>query len=485
MPIYTPHAQCESALAVWRKCRDVIAGQEAMHERSRAMTYLPKLKGESKEDYSRRLARSVFFNATWRTIDGLNGMLFRKAPGVKVSAITEPMLADVTQSGMSLTTLAKEVGKEAMSVGRIGLLVDYPRAPAGDMTVQQAQALGMRPKMSMYKAEAITNWSTGWVAGRTLLTRLVLEECHEYCDPNDRFVTLSEARWRCLELVAGDDGLVVQVTVERKVADSDKGETEVVDAFVPLKNGKPLREIEFVFISADSTQPHIELPPLIDLVNMNISHYQSTSDVEHGAHKTALPQPYATGISEGEKMPTFYMGGGNIWLHPNPEGTFGMLEYAGQGLAAIETRIEVKERQMAVLGARMLEQQKAAAETAEVAGMHRSGEQSSLATMADTIDAGMVRALKWFDEWAGGTGDVAFDLNKEFLPVNLSAQELTALVAAWQSGGLSDQELFGKLQRGGVIADGVTFEEHSAQVENSRPANMPQPVAAPVAAPAE
>lgn len=480
MPIYTPHVQCESALAIWRKCRDVIAGQEAMHEPSRAVIYLPKLKGESKEDYSRRLARSEFFNATWRTIDGLKGMLFRKDPQVKVSAITEPMLEDVTQSGLTLTDLAKEVAKEALSVGRIGVLVDYPRAPDGEMTVEQAQALGLRPKMSMYKAESIINWATGWVAGRTMLTRLVLEECHEYCDPNDRFVTLQEARWRCLELVPGDDGLVVQVSVERKVANNDKGETEEVEPpFVPLMDSKPLREIPFVFISADSTQPHIELPPLIDLVNMNISHYQSTSDVEHGAHKTALPQPYVTGIDGGgEKAPTFYMGGGNMWMHPNPEGKFGMLEYAGQGLAAIETRIDKKERQMAVLGARMLEEQKKQAETAEAAGLHRSGEQSSLATVADTIGAGLLRALRWFDTWAGGTGDVALSINKKFLPKTMTPQELVAMMQSWQAGLVSDQEAFDALQEGGIISDAQDFETHSAQVENSRPASMPAPVPA-------
>lgn len=478
MPIYTPHVQCEGALAVWQKCRDVIAGQEAMHDRARAVQYLPKLKGESKEDYARRLARSVFFNATWRTIDGLNGMLFRKAPVVKVSKATEGMLADVTQSGMTLTDLAKEVSKEALSVGRVGVLVDYPRAPEGQqLTVLDAQQLGLRPRMSLYRAESIINWATGWVAGRTLLTRLVLEEAHECCDPNDRFVTLREPRWRCLELVNGQ----VQVTVERKVPNGKHGATEIVDGpFVPLMAGAPLREIPFVFIGADSTQPHVELPPLIDLINLNISHYQSTSDVEHGAHKTALPQPYATGIDEGGKAPTFYMGGGNIWLHPNPQGTFGMLEYSGQGLQAIETRIDKKERQMAVLGARMLEQQKAAAETAEAAGLHRSGEQASLATVADTLDAGFVRALTWFDLWAGGDGNVTFDINKEFLPTKMTAQELVALMQAWQSGMVSDQESFAALQAGGIIADTQDFETHSAEVENSRPASMPAP--APVAA---
>ncbi|WP_338762025.1 DUF4055 domain-containing protein [Massilia sp. METH4] len=484
MPCYTKHPEAESAAPTWQRCRDVIAGQDAIHAPARRETYLPKFRGESKEDYNARVARSEFFNATYRTIEGMVGMLFRKNPAVAVSPATEGMLSDVTQAGRSLVDLAKDVAREALGVGRVGLLVDYPQGSTEGMTVQQAEASGMRPKMALYKAENIINWQTGWVAGRTLVTRLVLEELAELVDPNDRFVTESVQQWRVLELVDVDGGKAVAVTVYRKPKNGGP-EYAHVPTFLPLRNGRTLGEIPFVFIGADNTQPGVQLPPLIDLVHMNVSHYQSTSDVEHGAHKTAMPQPYVSGVPTGvdpttgaQKAMTFYMGSGAVWMLPTGA-TAGMVEYSGTGLNAIETRIDKKEKQMAVLGARMLEQQKAQAETAETAGIHRSGEQSALATVADTIGEAIGRALAWFDEWAGGTGKVEFAINKDFIPRVLDAQQLAALVAAWQAGGLSDRELFAVLQVGGIINEAQDFETHDAEVRESRPASaLPAPIPA-------
>ena len=125
---------------------------------------------------------------------------------------------------------------------------------------------------------------------------------------------------------------------------------------------------------------------------------------------------------------------------------------------------------MAVLGARMLEDQKKGVETAEVAGMHRSGEQATLSSQGKTVSAGFRQALAWFDEWAGGTGEnVEFALNNEFLPSRLTFQEIAALVSAWQSGALSPQELFAKFQAGGVIPEEQTFEGHETEIENQKP----------------
>jgi len=489
MPVNTKHASVTDALPTWQRCRDVIAGQDAIHSPARRVIYLPMFKGEDDVAYAARVARSEFFNATYRTIEGMVGMLFRKNPAVKVSARAEGMLADVTQAGRSLIDLTKDVGREALGVGRSGLLVDYPKASTEGMTVQQAEKSGLRPKMALYKAENIINWQTGWHAGRTLLTLLVLEESVAVPRADDRFVTETVTQWRVLELVdttAG--GKAVQITLYRA---KDGGTPEVFEEPIfPLRASKLLDEIPFTFIGADNTQPEVQLPPLIDLVHMNVSHYQSTSDAEQGAYKTAIPQPYVTGVENrtnpttGEpagKPLTFYMGGGNVWTLPK-DATVGMLEFQGTGLAAIEARIDRKEKQMAVLGARMLEQQKAAAETAETAGIHRSGEQSALATVADTVGEAIGRALAWFDLWAGGTGDVEFSINKDFLPTKLTAPELTALLQQWQGGGMSDKEHFDALQRGGWISDAQDFETHDAEVRESAPATMPAPVPAPAAA---
>jgi hypothetical protein len=82
---------------------------------------------------------------------------------------------------------------------------------------------------------------------------------------------------------------------------------------------------------------------------------------------------------------------------------------------------------------------------------------------------GMTRAISWFAQWAGADHNVKFEINRDFYPVEMTPQELTALIAAWQTGGISKQVLFDNLKQGEIIASEVTFEEEEARISNSQP----------------
>lgn len=470
MPVNTRHKLYGLQCADWKKMRDCVAGQRAIHEAAEA--YLPRLVGETDTDYAARKARANFFNATSRTIEGLVGMLFRVEPDCDVSPATKPMLDDVTKSHETMLQFATRVAEELETTNKVAVLTDYPTADkgTGEMSVADVERLNLRPHLAAYPAESIINWRYGWVNNRTMLTLLVLEEIISEPNPVDTFVSIDITQWRVLELIEG----VYTVQIWRSTAGTFG---PIGEPIVPLMNNKPLNEIP-VEILGDG------LPPLIDLADVNVSHYQTTADIEHGAHRTALPQPWIAGDlstvgPNGETVrPVLYIGGNNAWTF-GPGTTVGMLEYTGQGLDSLEKRLERKEAQMAVLGARMLEQQKKGVESAESAGLHRAGEQSILQQQAGDLSAGLERVLAVFDKWAGGTGKVRYQINKDFIPASLTAQDITALVGAWQAGTVSKEELFNKFQRGGVISEGVDFEGHETQIENAPPVLSGAPRPAP------
>jgi hypothetical protein len=70
--------------------------------------------------------------------------------------------------------------------------------------------------------------------------------------------------------------------------------------------------------------------------------------------------------------------------------------------------------------------------------------------------------------WAG-LPEVAIKLNTDYLPSKMSSLELTALVGAWQAGGISSMTLFNNLQQGELIAAEVTFEDEMAQIAEQAP----------------
>jgi hypothetical protein len=85
------------------------------------------------------------------------------------------------------------------------------------------------------------------------------------------------------------------------------------------------------------------------------------------------------------------------------------------------------------------------------------------------------QALVTFSEWAGVKGEASITLNTDFLPPEMTPQELTALVSAWQAGAISMQVLFDQLQKSEVITSDIDLEEMQGQID-SAPIPKPEPV---------
>lgn len=474
--VKTKHPEYARSMDTWRMCRDAAAGEKAVH--AGGEMYLPKLRSEKAEDYLARLKRTPFFNATWRTVVGLSGMLFRKPPAVAVPAGVDAYLRDVDMAGSDFAQFAQALSFDALIVGRVGVLVDHPATPdVGRVTISQAERLGLRPAMHIYPAESIINWKTERIGNAIALSMVVLTE--EAALPGEtEFDHATETRYRVLDL--GADGNYRQRLY--RINDAGKEEQVGEDA-VPLMNGKPMGFIPFVFIGVDSVGPNVELPPLVDLITLNLHHYQVSADYAHGCHISGLPTLFVSGYHPDSTSPPIYLGGSSANCLPDPSAKAYYVETQGN-FDALRTNLEDKKAEMAILGSRMLEAQKRQAETVDAIAQHRKGEESLLANMAQTLSAGIQIALEWFTAWAGKAGPVEYDINRDFVPSRMTPQELTAMLAAWQAGmpGYSSEEVFSRLEARDEISKGITFEEEQARISNEAPRlaqNPPPPATAP------
>jgi hypothetical protein len=239
---------------------------------------------------------------------------------------------------------------------------------------------------------------------------------------------------------------------------------------LPTRNGRPLDFIPFVGIGPRGVSIRVDKPPLLDLVDVNLSHYRNSADLEHGRHFTALPTPYITGWMEpGEgSASTLRIGSGAAWTLSNPESKVGMLEFTGQGLRALEVALDHKEMQMAVLGARLLEATPKTGETAEAVRLRHSGEHAVLGTMTSAVSQGLSKILRWHIWWMGLEPEsrvAGVELNRDYFDSVMSPNEAEALMKMWQAGSITFETLYWNLQRGEWARPGVSVEEEKAQLE--------------------
>ena len=460
--VRTTHPEYDRLSKFWKRCSDVVDGQDALHSAGEA--YLPKLRDETAEDYRARLTRSDFFNATWRTINGLAGMAFRKPPIVEVPKGIEPFLKDIDLAGCSMDDMAKHMVEDSLEYGVLGLLVDHPPAPENvtGITVAAKEALGLRPLIQYYEIESVINWRYVRVANQTVLGLVVLKE--EAQTGEDEFSHETEARYRVLDLDGSGHYR------QRVYRITDKGEDEQVGTDIyPLMNGAKLSAIPFRIVG------EMDVPPLIDLVDANVAHYQINSDYRHGLHFTALPTLFVAGV-QLEQGQSFHIGSTAAVVAPDPNADAKFIEFTGQGMGAIEKALLGLEQRMAILGARMVADETRQAETLGATKIKRAGENSVLADIVIGVSDAIEWALGIFAQWAGQSGEVLYQINREFTPTMMDAQTLTALVGAVQAGKLSDPEFFELMQRGDVIDAAKTYDEHQAEVDLAP--TMPKPAPA-------
>jgi hypothetical protein len=459
--VTTQHPEYASMAAFWSRCRDLIEGSDTVKRGSaydplgRSYSYLPTPPGMSAQDFEFYKARAQFFNAMARTVTALSGAVFTKPPTVECPDETKVQLEDLTSQDEPLDVVAQKIVTEVISVGRVGVFLEMPeKAPAGTP-----------PYWAMRLAQNITNWRTARVGDDP--AKLVLVVIAEEAEAPDEFGHDCVTQYRQLALVDGK----YQVRVwTRKDTGTKTAEYEPGEWIVPMRRGVALDFIPFTFVGIDGVSPCVSKPPLLDLANVNVGHFRNSADHEQGLFNTAIPTYFAAGMTANSTP--LKVGGSAAWMLPQGA-TAGVLEFSGAGMKAILDAMTAKEKQMASLGARLLEDPSAnAAETATAVRMRHSGEGAALRTIAGAGSTALTTLLRWHAWWAGTGGidqSIKVALAQEFSNIRATPEEVKALVLQVQAGLIGYETFYANLQKGGWTREGVSAAEELKAIEAEEP----------------
>lgn len=452
MPVDTTNPDYDLYKDVWIKTRDAVRGSVAVKDKK--AQYLPvpdaetNARGIDSVRYRQYLNRAVFTNFTGRTKNALVGAAFRKEPIIELPDGLDYLIEDATGDGLSLEQLSKDELSNLLETGRTILLVDYPTADEG-LSQEQVSILDLRASIVPYTAEAVINWKTSVIAGRTMLTLVVMSE--PYLENSDEFNHESKTQYRVLRL--DDQGYSQQLYRDNEPY------TEMV---YPRKaDGSTFDYIPVVFVGSQNNDATVDDAPLSDIADVNMAHYRNSADYEESCFITGQPTLFITHSLTQEQ-----------WKEYNPEGikigsraghvlgetgSANLLQANPNNL--VMEAMNAKEQQMVAIGARIITD-RGNNETAEGARIRFASENSVLGDIVGNLSAAIKTCIYWCGEYMNvDTDDCVFKINREFYDKTVDPQTIMSLVTLLDRQIVSSQDIFDRLKSGGLIDADRTLDD--------------------------
>lgn len=444
------------------KIRMVFEGDKAV--KANAKTHFPPNEGVSNKTYNAIIQRSVFENFTEATAKGISGLIFAKEPTISLPTSLELLKDNIDMDDNTIVDLSQNIVNELMEVGRCGLLIDVPNIDTKGMSKPQTDALNIRAFTKLYKSETIINWKYEAINSVNKLTLLVLHEVYE--DWTDDFAAEYKNRYRVYRLINN----VCNVAVYEE---KDKTFIATMEFKPVMANRKTINYIPFIPLTYKDISIIPVKPPLMDIANINLNYYGVAVERRNVIHFVGNPFFMGKGIQTkddkgNDKVIT--LGSSVAQIFWEKEADMKIVETQGTGLAFNESYLNDCKSTMAALGARLLVPEANAQISENTMQMKTAGYRATIMQIANTASRAITQALKIIAEWEGQNPDeVKLELNTDYNLSEMDAQTITALVQAWQTGAIRQEDMFKKLQKGEIIESEISFEDYKSNLEVTSP----------------
>ena len=407
--------------------------------------YLPQEPREQDLSYDVRLQRSVCSPYTIRIERMLAGMLTRKP--VRLDDVTDQIreqLFDVDLQGNDLQSWLFSTSRICLRYGHVGVLVDAPKAGENG-----------RPYWATYDPRSIIGWRSDFKDGKQELTQL-----------------------RLAEKILVPDGLYGEKQVEQvrvltpgafEIFQKDqKGDFRVVD-----EGTTSLSKIPFSVAYSNRTGVLESFPPLADIAELNLQHYQVQSDLSNQLHISAVPLLALFGFPQSAEE----ISAGPGEAISLPEGaSASYIEPQGNSYDAQFRRLDQIVSQINDLGLAAVMGAKLAAETAESKRIDRSQGDSTMMVLAQQMQDMIDNCLRFHADFMQESQAGSSLVNRDFMSARLEPQEIQALLQLYTAGTVTQETLLLQLEAGEVLGDDFDVEAELEATQAGGLLETPQPV---------
>lgn len=458
-----PSDEMNEALPVLKKLDALMGGTSAM--RKAGQDYLPKWPLENELQYEYRRKTSTLYNAFAKTIKSLSAKPFLEPITYEgFDADTEAWFENIDLAGNKLDLFAHGIFEDGLADGLTHILVDFPTTNGELKTVADEKSAGVRPYMVQIDHDRVLGWQTALINGVVTLTQIRFMECVE--EPDGQWGTKEVEQVRLLE-----PGKWQKWRAPETTATNDGTEWVLYEEGVTTLSYIPW--VTFYTGRCDYMEAR---PPLEDLADLNIKHWQSSSDQDKLLHTARVPILARIGYQGDENT----MAIGPSVLDIPAGGDIKYVEHTGKAIDAGRTSLQDLEQQMESLGAELLTA-KPGNKTATQSAIDSSQAQSQLQEMVGELEDALDQAIDIMLDWVGkktdSTGHVT--VYKDFATIQVNGQTVQPFVSALgvlnTMAILSKEDVFNECKRYGVINPDLIWEEVEARIANEGPALLGVP----------
>lgn len=415
-------------------------------------TYLPQEPREDDDAYTTRVNRSVLSPYTSRLIETAAGAILRKPIHVEGDPYWLELIQNIDGLGSSINEYARRSLVSSLTYGHSAILVDYPAA-MGARNLAEERALGRRPYFVHVDAPQIWGWRKEAGTNRLLQVRI-----HDYdVRPLNEFGEEQVEQMRVIYPGRYDLYTLGQEVVEF---------TESGDYSLP--------EIPLVPIYSNRRGLLISQPPLLDIANLNITHYQRQADLIHALHIAAMPTLVLEGWDDTTGSATM---GVNYAIAMQPGNKAYYVQADATSFDAQMSELESLASQMSTLGVTKLFGQKFVAESAEAKRIDQAQSNSVLSIISQELESALNQAFAFAAQYVG-LEPPEITIDRDFDYYRLIGQDVAVLAQLADTGKISNAMLLEVLRRGEILPDNINIEEELLDLpDNSDLEEVEQPEA--------
>ncbi|MCP4660994.1 MAG: DUF4055 domain-containing protein [bacterium] len=448
--------KCQAYLRMeehWPLIDDLTGGTAAMRENSDL--WLPREEAEEVAAYDQRLGRSFLFGAYADTVDKIKSRPFSKPVSLTgAESLHEQLVGierDADRQGRSLTEFLKMCFEVGGNYGLVHVLVDYPAGGMGISLAEQRER-DVRPYFVMVSPKDLIGWrKAGNSVSRVRIQGTRTVEQGEYGDTEQTYIR---------QIEFGENGGEWAVYVK-----GDEQHWAVAEEGQHTFQGAPFLTLYF------NRKGFLEArPPLQQLADMNLAHWQSDSQQRNILHYARVGTIFMSGCTEEEIEHPITIGPRQFLRSTNENAKAGYVEHSGKAIGSGAEDLDKLERRMEVLGMQPFVQ--------------RTGVETATGRVRDAAlsDSNVEAWVRMTETWAKELYEVAaqhvgttlpedFGVNifSEFGLSTRPADDMKLLDAARLRGDLSRETWLVEAKRRGLFDERFSVEDEIDRIGTEGP----------------